>query len=123
MLVITPIQDKSLQKKLSEECGIPYKSTHMAYSIDIDDVTCGIASFYIKDDCGYISALRLIGDKEDNEALEIAGRAILSFLHNIEVRYVSFAPETEAEKHIARRMYFKDELDKIDLELYFGHHH
>jgi hypothetical protein len=123
MLVITPIQDKNFQKKLSEECGIPYEASHMAYSIDIDDVTAGIASFYIKGDCGYISALRLIGDREDTEALEIAGRAILSFLHNIEVRFVSFSPETEAEKYIAKRMYFKDADDKIDLELYFGHHH
>ncbi len=122
MLIAKPIQDKEIQKELSEKCGVEYDVSHLAYSIELDGKMSGIAVFFFENGAGVIRALRLLPGMRDLEALEIAGRGVMSFLDTTGTKKARMIVENEDDEYLAKRMFFKKNEDgtyTVNLAGYF----
>jgi len=82
MFKISPIQDKTLQKKYAEECGVEFCPELFAYSMINNDngELMGFSQFDILDGQGYIRHLVSKIGYSDFEAMFILGRATLNFI-------------------------------------------
>lgn len=128
MLAIKPIEDKSVQKELCEDCGGTYISRHFAYILNecTDDGktvlrTLGACQFGMQNNRGEISLLRTLPGIEDEEALMIAARAAAHFLFRCEIRYVIFM-EHAAEISLMEKLGFQpnaDSMYELDLLKYY----
>lgn len=82
MFKITPINDKSLQKKYATDCGAIYREDFFAYSmVDVESgELMAIAQFEIDGNYGYISDIKPKDGLNDFEAMFILGRATMNFI-------------------------------------------
>ncbi len=87
MLVIKPIQDKSLQEELVTLCGGTYKENALAYAAhDTEDdgetlrFPIGVCQFTLSGTDGVIDTLRACPSIVDEEAMMIMTRACTAFL-------------------------------------------
>lgn len=82
MFKISPINDKSLQKKCAEECGVEFRPELFAYSMTNVETgeLMGFSQFEIEERGGYISELVPKLGYSDFEAMFILGRATLNFI-------------------------------------------
>lgn len=88
MLVIKPIEDKSIQRELVAKCGGTYIDTALAYAAydcEDDSVTVrypiGVCQFSLSGTDGVIDTLRTCPGVEDDEAMMIMARACTAFLY------------------------------------------
>ena len=88
MLVIRPIQEKTLQNELTERCGAVYDADSLAYAAyDCEDdgesvrALLGVCQFAFRSGYGSINALRPAPDTSDREALMIMARTAMNFLY------------------------------------------
>ena len=82
----------------------------------------GIAVFFFENGAGVIRALRLLPGMRDLEALEIAGRGVMSFLDTTGTKKARMIVENEDDEYLAKRMFFKKNEDgthTVSLEGYF----
>lgn len=101
MLIIKPIQDKTLQEKFCALCNIPYRADMLAYfAADGDDETLepirllGICQFSAG---GTISDLAPVPGVDDEEALQIMAKATMSFIYRCGCKLVSLSPNACAD--------------------------
>ncbi len=81
MFKITPVQDKALQKEISELCGREFRPDALAYQMyDIKSgEIMGFSQFDISE-CGYIYDLCEPEGRSDFEAMFILGRQTMNFI-------------------------------------------
>ena len=112
MFKISPIQDKSLQKKYAEECGVQSHDELFAYSM-IDQESgalMGISDFDISGECGYIQTLRPRIGYSDFEAMFILGRATMNFI-DLCGNHTCLAAKDAADERLLRSIGFKPSED------------
>ena len=82
MFKISPIQDKEIQKKYADDCGVKFFPEAFAYSMINEDngELMGMSQFDITGDCGYIFTLCPKINYSDFEAMFILGRATMNFI-------------------------------------------
>lgn len=88
MLKIIPITKVEEQIAICYRCGIEYDKNQFAYAAYQDEECVGGAQFFIKNEVGYISDLR-VNDTEDLALSMLLGRSVLNFLdlHGIKEAY------------------------------------
>jgi len=128
MLAIKPIQDKSVQKELVEDCGGVYNPDFFAYIANECDeqaetvrYSIGCCQFGMKNGRGEISLLRTLPGVEDDEALMIMARAAASFLFRCDIRYLIMHPGA-AESPLYEKLGFalnSDGEQELDLLRYY----
>jgi len=123
MLKILKIQDKSEQEELCAICEVPYVSHHMAYRIEVDDQTIGIATFFMGAKAGYLVQLCTIPGVQDDNALFIAGRGVLDFMERCGARE-AVAIGLPCSEDLLREIgfTFEDELWSMDISDFFTTH-
>ena len=127
MLVIKPIQDKAVQRKLVEACGGTYDETAFAYCAkDCEDDgetlrhLIGVCQFTLLRGKGVIQHLRAFPNVEDDEALMIMCRAAMSFLFRCAAETAEFCEDNPA---LAEKLDFLADADGrriIDLKRFYG---
>ena len=108
MFKISPVQDKSLQKKYAESCGVVCHEQLFAYAM-IDQESgelMGLSEFDISKDCGYIMTLRSRLGYSDFEAMFILGRATMNFI-DLCGNHVCKASKDAGEERLMRSIGFK----------------
>ena len=82
MFKISPIQDKSTQKKYADECGADFFPELFAYSMinQENGELMGFSQFDISGESGYIKTLKPRLGYSDFEAMFILGRATMNFI-------------------------------------------
>jgi len=123
MLKILKIQDKSEQEQLCSTCGVPYVAHHMAYRIEVDEQTIGIATFFMGAKAGYLVQLCTIPGREDDNALFIAGRGVLDFMERCGA-HEAFAIGSPCSDSLLREIGFtlEDDLWSMDISEFFTTH-
>ena len=114
MFKITPINDKSLQKKCADACGAEYISDFFAYSM-IDNETgelMGFSQFEINEKGGLISDLREPEGRADYEAMFILGRATMNFI-DLCGNHICYAKKDAGEEKLIRAIGFKKEENEL----------
>lgn len=129
MLYITPLQDRDYHKKLAEKCGFAATEESLAFlAANADEKTheiiseIGICEFTIHNDIGVITALKTVPEVNDDEALMIMARAVMSFVHRITISDMFFA-EGAAEPKLIKALGFRDDSEGrpyIDLDRFFS---
>ncbi len=79
MLVISPIQEKEVQKKLCETFGAEYRENDFAYVANVDEEPTVLCQFAIRGGNCEIHDLLEAPGKEDFEAMFLTGRQTLNF--------------------------------------------
>ena len=128
MLVIKPIQEKDVQKKLAEKCGCKYEESAFAYAArecesDGETVkyTIGICQFTLCNGEGQIISIRTVPGVEDDEALMIMTRTVMNFMFRCEVPVAEMLPDA-ADDALKDKLGFvlgKDGRRTIDLALFY----
>lgn len=124
MLVITPIQDKSYQKSLSEECRTPYLENCMAYKIVSEGIDIGILNFKIEKNTIVIESTALIEPCRDYDAVEIAVRGVFGFADkNPLITDIVYKATSDYDKEVARNIGFheNDGIFVLNKEEFFNH--
>lgn len=81
MFKITPIQDKTRQKEICDECGATFRPdafAYVMYDVDTSEIM-GMSQFEIGE-MGYIYDLREPDGRDDFEAMFILGRQTMNFI-------------------------------------------
>ena len=97
MFVVRAIQSKELQREICEAIGTEYKENALAYfaadlcdnGVDIDSYI-SICQFYFCGDAEIID-LKAAEGRDDDEAVIVMLRAVMSFMHRCGVKNVRFA--------------------------------
>ena len=124
MLIVKSIQDKKLQEEYCRICAAEYTERNFAYSVFDNDEFIGICDFNISSEGGAIFNLAAKPGCSDLGALEITGRAVLSFMENCGVKKAFYHVRTETDKTLAARMKFKLQAEGVyiaNLDGYFDH--
>ncbi len=109
MLKIIPMTDPNEQERLCLKCGIKYERAQFAYGAYDDDKIIGVSQFYIKENVGYMTDLRILNDGEALMPLTmLLGRAVLNFLDLHGVEEAIFEKHGEYYDKAARVIGFKD---------------
>lgn len=125
MLVIKPIQDKEIQKKLVTDCGGTYDAAAFAYlanECEEDGETVrypiGGCQFAIcGEERGTCSLLRTLPGVQDDEGLMIMARAAASFLFRCGVRYLTLLPGAADATIAAKLGFFPAENGAFEMDL------
>lgn len=101
MLIIKPIQDKSYQEEVCNQCGFKYEPLSFAYSEKENEKLIAACQFDILGSNGTISDFGMVkGVEEDIEALIILGRAVLNFMELSGVETCTFdSPSVDAPRY------------------------
>ena len=123
MLKILKIQDKFDQEQLCATCDVPYVAHHMAYRIEVDGKTIGIATFFMGTKAGYLVQLCTIPGVQDDNALFITGRGVLDFMERCGA-HEAFAIGSPCSENLLREIGFtlKDDLWSMDVSDFFTSH-
>lgn len=116
MLKIIPMTDPAEQERICLQCGIVYDKSEFAYGAYEDGETVGAATFYVKNDKGYISDLA-IKDAEELPLAMILGRAVLNFLDLHGVHEAFFEKRGVFYDKAARVIGFKEKDDRFCADL------
>lgn len=80
MLIVKPIEDKSLQEEICKECGAIYDAEFLACAAFVDDKLTGLCQFEFSKDKAIIHDLREKPGVDDFEAMYIMTRGALNFI-------------------------------------------
>ncbi len=116
MFKITPIQDKSRQKEVSELCGREFRPDALAYLMfDIESgEIMGFSQFDISE-CGYIYDLCEPEGRSDFEAMFILGRQTMNFIDSCGA-HICKAKKSSADPKLLHAIGFR----KNDIGEYFS---
>lgn len=114
MFKISPINDKTLQKKYAKACGATFKEGFFAYAMTDNDTgeLMGFSQFEIDSLGGYISDLRSATKEFDHEAMFILGRATMNFI-DLCGAHVCRAANDAADSGLLHAIGFKEAEDKV----------
>ena len=112
MLVIKPIENKSIQKEMVETVASTYREAALAYAAydcEEDGETVrfpiGVCQFSLSEGKGIIDTLRPFSGVDDEEALMIMARACTSFLFRCGFKTAVLLPQA-AERSLANKLEF-----------------
>ena len=113
MFKITPIQEKTRQKEISELCGAEFRPDAFAYQMfDVDTgELMGFSQFEISD-AGQIFDLREIGEKNDFEAMFILGRQTMNFIESCGTAHC-YADSGCGDPRLLRAIGFKEKEGRL----------
>ena len=80
MLIIRPIEEKSLQEAFALSCGVPYRIGDLAYAAYVDGNFTALSQFRVCDTHGILDDLVLLPGSDDTEALFLLGRQTLNWI-------------------------------------------
>ena len=129
MLIIRPIQDKSLQAELCTRCAVEYNPDALAYGAWVRDELegdtlgdfVGICQFRMGKTAHITDLAKAIGT-DDTEAMFIMGRQTMNFIDLHGVHFAYFEGDCD-EKFIKWLGFTRDENGKwaADLASFFEH--
>ena len=118
MLIIKPIQDKSIQEDVCKACGFEFDPTLFAYSEKEDEKLIAGCQFDILGSEAVITDFGMSKDaKEDIEALIILGRAVLNFLDLSGAKACRFETSAETNEKYAKMIGFRKENNTMVIAL------
>ena len=119
MLIIKPIQDKTLQEQLCIRCKVTYDPDLLAYGAWVSDEFVGICQFKLGEAAVITDLAKAIGT-DDTEAMFIMGRQTMNFIDLHGVHFAYFEGDCD-EKFIKWLGFKKDESGRwaADLEAFF----
>ncbi len=104
MFAVKPLPDKALQKEICETLGCEYNDSTMAYfaaelSEDRSKITdiIGICQFTLGKDSEIVTLCPASG-REDDEAMIVMQRAVMSFMHRFGAKTVTMKNSAGPEK-------------------------
>ncbi len=106
MLKVIPMSNPEEQQRVCKESGVQYDKNQFAYAIYEDDKVIGASQFYIKNDVGYLSDLKIKDDSLPHAML--LGRSVLNFLDLHGVKEAYFEKRGENYDKQAKAIGFKD---------------
>ncbi len=103
MFVVRAIQDKTFQKQICSIVKAEYKENALAYyaadlkedGVEIDEFI-SICQFYLKGDGEIVDLTSAVGRDED-EAVIVMLRAVMSFMHRCGAKFASFSQDATSE--------------------------
>ncbi len=128
MLIIKPIQDKSLQEQLAHRCNVPYDPDCLAYGawikpdlegVETEGEFVGICQFKLGKAAHIVDLKKAVGT-DDTEAMFIMGRQTMNFIDLHGVHFAYFDGEGD-ESFIKWLGFSRDEEGRwaADLEKFF----
>ena len=109
MFQIQPVRSKDLQRQLAEAVGAPYyPETYAFYAVELTDdaaaVTAllGLCQFTYAPEESVIRSVKPAPGAEDDEAITVMVRAVMSFLNHAEIPYVFISPDAAEPERIRR---------------------
>jgi len=124
VLIVKPIQDKTVQKEYCEICDTPYLPAAMAYYAEVDGALVGVCQFTLKNKSGYVECLAERPGSDDWEAMFIMGRATMSFIETCGI-YDCYCRTDATDESTIRRLGFRQREDGewyVCLEGFFTDH-
>ena len=112
MLKIIPMTKPEEHERICLTCGLKYDKTQFAYGAYEDDEIVGGAQFTVKDEVGYITDLRCVGEP-NYPYIMLLGRAVLNFLDLHSVSDAYFQQRGEVYDRSAALIGFKLKDDKF----------
>ncbi len=108
MFKISPIQEKEIQKKYAEACGVELFEDSLAYAMinQEDGSLMGISQFDIRAASGYIYNISAAIGYSDFEAMFILGRATMNFI-DLCGSHECFAAKDAADGSFLKALGFK----------------
>ncbi len=128
MLAVRPVADRDTARELCKLVGAPYNEdsfTYFAADVNSDatkiNFIIGLCTFRIKGGDCEIEYLGTAPNVEDDEALMIMARAVMSFMYRCEAKVATLSDEGVSEK-LGRRLGFlrKDGKREIDLDKFYN---
>ena len=111
MLKVVPMSKPAEQERVCLISGLSYDKSQFSYAVYEDEKVCGAAQFYIKENIGYISDLRIV-DESDTEKTMLLGRSVLNFLDLHGIEEVYFEKDGEYYNKAAKIIGFRDKNGK-----------
>ncbi len=109
MLKIIPMTEPQEQERLCLKCGIEYDKKQFSYGAYEETTPIGVAQFYIKENVGYITDLKIISGEAELMALTmLLGRSVLNFLDLHGVEEAIFEKHGDYYDKAAKVIGFKD---------------
>ena len=109
MFQIQPVRSKDLQRRLAQAVGAPYfPDTYAFYAVELTDdaaeVTAllGLCQFTYTPEEAVIRSVKPAAGYEDDEAITVMVRAVMSFLDHAEIPFVFIAPDAAEPERIRR---------------------
>lgn len=119
MLIIKPIQDKSLQEQLCIRCKVDYDPDLLAYGAWVSDEFVGICQFRMGKEAHIVDLAKAHGT-DDTEAMFIMGRQTMNFIDLHGVHFAYF--EGDCDEKFIKWLGFTKQTDGrwgADLEAFF----
>jgi hypothetical protein len=124
VLIVKPIQDKTIQKEYCEICGTPYIPAAMAFYAEVDGKLVGVSQFTFKNKQAFLECLAERADSDDWEAMFIMGRATMSFIETCGI-YDCFCRANASDEGTIKRLGFRPNEDGawfVSLKGFFEDH-
>ena len=119
MFKITPVNDKSLQKSITELCGGEFKQDFFCYvmtDLETGEVM-GYSQFEISSGTAFLADLKEAPSRNDFEAMFILGRQTLNFIDLCGV-HNAYAYKSCGDKKLLHAIGFRDSSDdKMTIDL------
>lgn len=126
MFVVRAIQKKNIQKTICEEVGATYYENALAFfaadlkenKTDIDSYI-SICQFYLNGD-GEIISFSAANGRENDEAVIVMLRTVMSFMHRCGVKNAYFAKNSTSEFWLKKSGFIStDGVYSIDLDKFY----
>ena len=122
MFVVRPIQDKIVQKAICDVLGAVYYENALAFyaadlkenGVDIDKYI-SICQFFM-DKNGEIASLYAADGREEDEAVIVMLRAVMSFMNRCGISYAFFS-KNAASEHWLKKSGFCNNNGKYEIDL------
>lgn len=124
MLEIKPIQDKNEQEDACLKCGAAYHAEYFCYAAREGDTLLGICQFFLKNETGYIDAIRAADGVSDDDALFLMGRATLNFINLCGIDRAILLDDSDPA--LSKRIGFSETEDGLFMDLtnfFTAHNH
>lgn len=123
MLIVKPIQEKSLQEECCAACAVEYDADALCYGAWVDEVLVGICQFKLgANGATLLDLCRAVGT-DDLDALFIMGRQTMNFidLHGVHECRLGERVKDQVSLDFAKKLGFseKDEQLWCDLNGFF----
>ena len=105
MLIIKPIQEKSRQEQICAACEVTYRPETFAYSAYDDDTLIGVCQFTMGNGKAELTDLKTVPGTDDEEALFIMARAMMSFVDKCAIPTLS-TTDTASDPALLKKLGF-----------------
>lgn len=123
MLIVEPIQDKTLQEECCLECNVEYDADLLCYGAWVDSVLVGICQFKLTAAGAHIVDLCKAKGTDDLDALFIMGRQTMNFidLHGVHKCFFDKTAVNELSVDFAKKLGFSENDGNmwVDLDGFF----